>query len=242
MGSYDGAEICELIGLFILNTLQDRFGKNVGLYRDDGLAVVNTRSDGRLSDKERKELTATFEDLGLKITAMTNQHRSNFLDLTFDLNDASTNRTEKPTDDEPLYINRSSNHPPPIIPELPHSVNRRINVLSCDKKTFEAAAPTYNDALTRSNFNTQLKYEQPDLNARTQHKRQRNVMWYNPPYSKNVKTSIAREFLQLIDKHFPPNNKLHKLFNRHTIRVSYSCSENMKSFINRHNKTILEKT
>ena len=241
MGSYDGAEICELIGLFILNTLQDRFGKNVGLYRDDGLAVVNTRSDGRLSDKERKELTATFEDLGLKITAMTNQHRSNFLDLTFDLNDASTNRTEKPTDDEPLYINRSSNHPPPIIPELPHSVNRRINVLSCDKKTFEAAAPTYNDALTRSNFNTQLKYEQPDLNARTQHKRQRNVMWYNPPYSKNVKTSIAREFLQLIDKHFPPNNKLHKLFNRHTIRVSYSCSENMKSFINRHNKTILEK-
>ncbi len=114
-------------------------------------------------------------------------------------------------------------------------------LLSCDKKTFEAAAPTYNDALTRSNFNTQLKYEQPDLNARTQHKRQRNVMWYNSHYSKNVKTNIAREFLQLIDKHFPPNNKLHKLFNRHTIRVSYSCSENMKTFINRHNKTILKK-
>ena len=133
MGSYNGAEICELIGLFILNTLQDHFGKNVGLYRDDGLAVVNTRS-GRLCDKKRKELTtATFEDLGLKITAMTNQHRSNFLDLTFDLNDGTYKCYRKPND-EPLYINRSSNHPPPIIRKLPHSVNRQINVLSCDRK------------------------------------------------------------------------------------------------------------
>ena len=41
--------------------------------------------------------------------------------------------------------------------------------------------------------------------------------------------------------HFSPTNKLHKLFNRHTVRVSYSCSENMKSFILRHNKTILRR-
>ena len=67
------------------------------------------------------------------------------------------------------------------------------------------------------------------------------MIWFNPPYSKNVKTNIARDFLQLIDKHFPPNNKLSKLFNRHTIRVSYSCNENMKSFITRHNKTILKR-
>ena len=42
MGSFDGAEVCELVGLFILNSLQERFGENVGLYRDNGLAVVNT--------------------------------------------------------------------------------------------------------------------------------------------------------------------------------------------------------
>ena len=36
-GSYDGAEICELVGLFILNKLGQKFGKeNIGLYRDDG--------------------------------------------------------------------------------------------------------------------------------------------------------------------------------------------------------------
>ena len=38
---------------------------------------------------------------------------------------------------------------------------------------------------------------------------------------------------------FPPSNKLHKLFNRHTVRTSYSCIGNMKCFINKHNKRIL---
>ena len=157
VGSHDGAEICELIGLFVLNTLQDRFGKDVGLYREDGLAIINTRS-GRLCDKERKELTAVFDNLGLNITALTNQHCTNFLDLTFDLNNGTYKPYRKPND-EPLYINQSSNHPPPIIRELPHSINRRINTLCCDEKTSDAVAPTYNDASTRSNFNAQLKYE-----------------------------------------------------------------------------------
>ena len=37
-GSYDGAEACELVGLYILSKLQE-LGINVGIYRDDGLAV-----------------------------------------------------------------------------------------------------------------------------------------------------------------------------------------------------------
>ena len=56
MGGYDRAEICELVGLFILSTLKDTFGNNIGLYRDDGLVLLDTKS-GRLSDKARKDLT-----------------------------------------------------------------------------------------------------------------------------------------------------------------------------------------
>ena len=67
MGSYDGAEVCELIGLFVLDKLKDRFGYDIGLYRDDGLATLNTRS-GRLNDKARKDLVHFFNDFGLKIT------------------------------------------------------------------------------------------------------------------------------------------------------------------------------
>ena len=51
--------------------------------------------------------------------------------------------------------------------------------------------------------------------------RQRNVIWFNPPYSKNVKTNIARDFLRLLDKHFPQTHKLYNIFNRHTVRISF---------------------
>ena len=66
MGSYDGAEICES-GLFILNHLGKSFGKeNIGLYRDDGLAIIKNKS-ARLADKTRKELHKACEQFGLKI-------------------------------------------------------------------------------------------------------------------------------------------------------------------------------
>ena len=42
MGSWDGAEVCELVGLFLLSKLQ-HLALNVGLYRDDGLAVTRLR-------------------------------------------------------------------------------------------------------------------------------------------------------------------------------------------------------
>ena len=82
MGSYDGAEIWELVGLFILNHLGKTFGKeNIGLYRDDGLAIIKHRS-ARLADKTRKELHKVFEQSDLKITAEANLHVVNFLDVT----------------------------------------------------------------------------------------------------------------------------------------------------------------
>ena len=41
MGSFDGAELCELVGLFLLSKLASIIGKsNFGLYRDDGLAIL----------------------------------------------------------------------------------------------------------------------------------------------------------------------------------------------------------
>ena len=43
MGSYDGAEVCTIVGLYMLEKIGGEFGKkNVGLYRDDGLGVFPT--------------------------------------------------------------------------------------------------------------------------------------------------------------------------------------------------------
>ena len=41
MGSFEGAETCKLVGSFLLSQLQ-QLSINIGLYRDDGLAVVNS--------------------------------------------------------------------------------------------------------------------------------------------------------------------------------------------------------
>ena len=41
MGSYDGAEICELVGIFILKSLEEKIDKqDIWLYRDDGLMIL----------------------------------------------------------------------------------------------------------------------------------------------------------------------------------------------------------
>ena len=51
MGVYDGAEVCEIVGLFLLNNLANKFDKNsVHLYRDDGLALFKN-INGHRADK-----------------------------------------------------------------------------------------------------------------------------------------------------------------------------------------------
>ena len=60
MGSFDGAEVCELSGLYVLNGLVEEglFPKElVGVYQDDGLAVLsrsNAFTGGRPHPKKSK--------------------------------------------------------------------------------------------------------------------------------------------------------------------------------------------
>ena len=70
--------------------------------------------------------------------------------------------------------------------------------------------------------------------------RQRNIIWFNPPYSMNIQTNIGREFLNLVDKHFPKNHRYNKIFNKNNIKVSYSCTDNLQTIIKKHNRKILE--
>ena len=70
--------------------------------------------------------------------------------------------------------------------------------------------------------------------------RKRKIIWFNPPYNKSVTTNVGNFFLKLIDKHFPKHHKYRQLFNRNTIKVSYSCLPNMKSKINQRNKRVLQ--
>ena len=41
-----------------------------------------------------------------------------------------------------------------------------------------------------------------------------------------------------LDIHFPNSNKLHKIFNRNTVKISYCCTENLSSIIQTHNQKV----
>ena len=53
MGSFDGAEICEFVELFLLNQLSTVIDKSsVGLYRDDGLTAINNTNGPKLDNHQ----------------------------------------------------------------------------------------------------------------------------------------------------------------------------------------------
>ena len=73
----------------------------------------------------------------------------------------------------------------------------------------------------------------------TKRNRQRNIIWFNPPFSRAVSTNVGKRFLQLLRHHFPPSNKLHKIFNKNTVKVRYCCTQNVASIIKSHNKKLI---
>ena len=138
-----------------------------------------------------------------------------------------------------MFIDRRSNHPPLITKKLPSSVDKRISHLSSNKEAFSKSAPLYEAALKRSNYQTNLHYS--PTSCTKPKTRTRKVIWFNPPFGSNVRTNVSKTFLNLIDKHFPATNTLHKIFNRNSVKVSYSCMDNCKSIISKHNFSILSK-
>ena len=88
MGSYDGAEICELVGIYIPTRLGTIIKKsNCGLYRDDGLVFLRN-VNGQQIDRTRKNIIKIFKGVGINIEIETNSKVVDFLDITFNLNNS----------------------------------------------------------------------------------------------------------------------------------------------------------
>ena len=240
MGSFDGAETCELVGCYLLSLLTKKYGQNIGLYRDDGLAAL--KGNPQEVERIKKDICKVFRDHDLKITVEANTTKVNFLDVTLDLQSGKYYPYTK-EGNVPLYVHRKSNHPPSILKNIPESINKRLSEISSDKECFDNAKGVYQEALNKSGYHFNLSFNAtPNQTHRTRKNRQRNIIWFNPPYSKNVETNVGKCFLSLIDKHFPKSNPLHKIFNRNTIKLSYSCMGNIKTIISNHNKAEINKS
>ena len=151
MGSFDGAEICELVGLYLLNKLCKLLGnENMGLYRDDRVPAIKTASDPIL-DKMRENIIALFKEEGPTITYDTNLTETDFVDVTFSLETSKFFPFKKPNN-VPLYINVKANHRSTILKDLSKMINKRLSELSCNKGEFDKAKLLYEKSLQESGY------------------------------------------------------------------------------------------
>ena len=78
MGSFDGAKICELVGIHILSLLSNKLDKqSTGLYRDDGLVLLRNTFKPK-TDRIRKDIIEIFKNAGFNIEIKTNLYLVDF--------------------------------------------------------------------------------------------------------------------------------------------------------------------
>ena len=176
------------------------------LYRIDNLAVIH-QANGLKMDRIRKVTIALFKSEAFYITVDTNLVETYFLDVSFYLEMDNFFSYRKPN-------NSKSNHPLSITKQLPSMTNRRISNLSCNGNKFNKAKPLDESALKNN-----MKFEAPVENAGQN--RNRKIIWFNSPYSLNVKTNIGKVFVKLVRKHFTRSHKFNKIFNLNTIKIQH---------------------
>ena len=168
MGSYDGAQFTDLVGLMILSKIEKEFKEiKFSLYRDDGLGYHTSMSNQKL-DRIRKRLHNFFKQFELQITVETGLKKVDFLDVSFDLNDGTYQPYRKPND-TPVYVHKESNHPKHVLNNIPKAINKRLTELSSNKNKFDKSKTIYQEALTRSGYNFTLCYQPNNVKNTTTH-------------------------------------------------------------------------
>ena len=101
IGSYDGADVCKLVGICMLKTISQSYSnKNFVLYRDDSLAVTKTVRS------QKKEKRKNFWKLLANAT-----WNSELFGYYFELNDAFYKSYRK-LDSKICYVHKESKHSP----------------------------------------------------------------------------------------------------------------------------------
>ena len=112
--------------------------KYFGLCKDDGLGILRNTS-GPETDQKHEKIIKIFQECGLSITCEINKKIVDILDVRFNLNDQTYQPYRKPNN-EPVYINKQSNHPTNIIADIPKAISKRLTNISYKKKVFNMNA------------------------------------------------------------------------------------------------------
>ena len=158
-----------------------------------------------------------FKQHHLNLDIKYNLKLVDYLNIAFDL----TTGLFKPfnnTNNIRRYVDAKLNHPASILNKTPKSVSKR-KTNPCNEQISSAAGLSFNEILDKCGYSEKLPFKK-EQNTHERRNRGRNIIWYNPPFNKNVKTNIAKQFLHLLDKYFSRNHKYRKIFNRNNVKIS----------------------
>ena len=85
----------------------------------------------------------------------------------------------------------------PAPPASIASIETRLSNLSSTETILKESTKYYENNLRQSGYNNKLTHKTTDTNHQKHSKHKRKIVWFNPPFSKNVSTKIGKSFLSL---------------------------------------------
>ena len=140
-----------------------------------------------------------FKSFGLSITISANIKSTEFLDTWMDLSTGEYRPFLK-ANSTPIYIHADSNHPTSVRRQIPNMISQRVSHLSSSETVFNSSKKVYEDALKNSGYKESISYIEKD--SKRKHKRCRQIIWFNPPFSKDLITNIGKSSFLLLENVF----------------------------------------
>ena len=126
---------------------------------------------------------------------------TNYFDITLNLNDGSYRSYRNPNEETTIFTSIQTTRHQSL--KKFHDQLKKNSILTSSKNIFQESAIYYEKWLKNSGYKSKLQYQQ--LKENNQNKK-----------------NIGRIFIILTSKHFSPSHKFVKIFNKNTIKHSYS--------------------
>ena len=173
MRTYDGAEICELVGcvlLYSINKIVDP--SSHGLYHEDDLIIVD-KSAPKKCDGIWKRSHRLFGEFGFKLDTQIDLRIADYLDVPLKLYNGTVSQFRKRNQDL-RYVDRGSNHPIQVFKHIPKGIEHRLSNNSSNKE--------YEVALKNDGYRIKLEYRDRERsNTLKRRNRPRKILWFNSP-------------------------------------------------------------
>ena len=124
-GACDGAEVCELVGMYMLSLISEKYNKkDFGLYRDDGLGLVKNKS-GLETEKIMKKIQKVFQENKLDIVILCNMKIVNYLGISLSSNNSYYKSIANLIKKYYISLNIQITHPAPLN-KSPHRLKKEF--------------------------------------------------------------------------------------------------------------------